>query len=82
MKKVQGEKAGQPEQGDDLTDKKIQAIAENSNTNEEVLTESMAEVLIRQGKIDKAIEVFDKLSLLDPSKSAIFAARIKSLKTS
>src|SRR5687768_2699681 len=40
--------------GDEHTDKKIQSIAESSNTDTEVVTEAMAEVLIKQDKIEKA----------------------------
>lgn len=54
----------------------IQKMAEKSNTEDEVLTEAMAEVLLQQGKTTKAIEVYKKLSLLNPSKSAYFAAKI------
>lgn len=63
------------ETGDD-----IQQMAANSNTKAEVLTESMAEVFMRQGKQDKAAEVYQKLSLLNPAKSAYFAAKIENLK--
>ena len=58
----------------------IQTLAENSNANAEVLTESMAEVFAKQGKLDKAGEVYQKLSLLNPAKSAYFAAKIENLK--
>jgi predicted Zn-dependent protease len=51
-------------------------MAEKSNTEDEVLTEAMADVLLQQGKNAKAIEVYKKLSLLNPSKSAYFAAKI------
>jgi hypothetical protein len=54
----------------------IQQMAEKSNTEGEVLTEAMAEVLLQQGKLGKAIEVYQKLSLLNPLKSAYFAAKI------
>jgi hypothetical protein len=54
----------------------IQTMAEKSNTEAEVLTEAMAEVLLQQGKNAKAREVYKKLSLLNPSKSAYFAAKI------
>lgn len=57
----------------------IQKLAENSNKQDEVLTESMAEVLIQQGKTTKAVEVYKKLSLLDTAKSAYFAAKIDQL---
>jgi hypothetical protein len=58
----------------------IQNMAEKSNTQGEVLTESMAEVLAHQGKAGKAVEVYKKLSLLNPSKIAYFAAKIEQLK--
>ncbi|MDB5222785.1 MAG: hypothetical protein JWN83_1452 [Chitinophagaceae bacterium] len=67
--------------GDEQTDKNIQQIAEHSNTDAEVVTEAMANVLIQQNKTEKAIEVYEKLSLINPSKSAYFAAKIDSLKT-
>ncbi len=62
------------------TEISIQKLAENSNKEGEVLTEAMAEVLIQQGKAMKAIEVYKKLSLLNPSKTVYFAAKIDQLK--
>jgi len=76
MKKIHKEKMAE---GDEQTDKNIQQIAESSNTETEVITEAMAEVLTRQHKTAKAIEVYEKLSLIYPAKSAYFAAKIKSL---
>jgi hypothetical protein len=66
--------------GSEQIDLSVQNIAEKSNTEAEVLTESMAEVYIAQGKTEKAREIYDKLSLLDPSKSAYFAAKSEFLK--
>jgi hypothetical protein len=40
----------------------------------------MAEVLIRQHKEEEAVAIYEKLSLLNPSKSAYFAAKIEQLK--
>lgn len=60
----------------------IQTAADESNINAEVLTEAMAEVLIKQDKKEKAIEMFSKLSLINPAKSAYFAAKIESIKSS
>ena len=62
------------------TDATVQILAENSNTETEVLTESMAEVFARQGKMAKASEVYQKLSLLNPAKSTYFAAKLENLK--
>ena len=58
----------------------VQQLAEKSNKEQEVLTESMAEVYVQQGKTGKAQDIYEKLSLLNPAKSAYFAAKIESLK--
>ena len=58
----------------------VQNLAEKSNKEQEVLTESMAEVYLQQGKAEKANEIYKKLSLLNPAKSAYFAAKIELLK--
>jgi hypothetical protein len=78
MKKIHAQKI---EMDDPQTDKKIQGIAESSNVESEVITEAMADVLIKQDKIEKAIELYEKLSLNNPSKSAYFAAKIERLKS-
>lgn len=62
------------------TEADIQKFAETSNTAREVVTEAMASVLEKQGKKDKAIELYKKLSFLNPDKSAYFAGKIKILK--
>lgn len=69
-----------PEQNE-VIERIIQTSAEESNTDAEVLTEAMAEVLLKQDKIGKAIEMYEKLSLINPSKSIYFAAKIESIKT-
>ncbi len=58
----------------------VEMIAKSSNVSKEVLTESMADVLQKQGQIDKAIQLYIKLSFLNPEKSAYFAAKIQHLK--
>ena len=77
MKKLQPDQLPLQSEQADLT---IQKLAEASNLEIEVETEAMAEVLIQQGKKQKALNVYKKLSLLDPSKSAYFAAKIDQLK--
>lgn len=57
-----------------------QNMAARSNDPKEVLTETMAEILIKQGKPEEAIHIYEKLSFSDPSKSAYFAAKITELK--
>ncbi len=59
---------------------KIDQLAEISLTKADVITEAMAEVWEKQGNPEKAIEIYQKLSLLEPSKSPYFATRISDLK--
>jgi hypothetical protein len=61
-------------------DKTISHLADASNEAEEILTETMAEVLLQQGKKTQAIRIWEKLSLLHPEKSHYFASRISALK--
>ncbi|MFL5748636.1 MAG: hypothetical protein ACJ751_28445 [Niastella sp.] len=65
---------------DEITNQSIQRIAEHSVEEKEVLTEAMAEVWAKQGNTNKAIRVYEKLSLLNPAKSPYFAGRIEQLK--
>jgi hypothetical protein len=60
-------------------EKKVEQLAEHSLAEREVLTETMAEVWEKQGNKAKAIDIYQKLSLLDPSKSPYFAAKIEAL---
>jgi hypothetical protein len=58
----------------------MQNLAEKSNIEAEIVTEAMAEAFAQQGKSIRAIDTYKKLSLLDPAKSAYFAAKIETLK--
>ena len=62
------------------SEKKVEQLAEHSIAEREVLTETMAEVWEKQGNATKAIEIYSKLSLLEPSKSPYFATKIEELK--
>jgi hypothetical protein len=70
----------------DKTDEKdvdrVRHFAAHSVDDREILTESMAEVLAKQGMYENAIALFQKLSLIYPPKSAYFASRIEQLKAS
>jgi hypothetical protein len=61
------------------SEQKVENLAEHSVQDAEVVTESMAEVWEKQGKKEKAREVYEKLSLLNPSKRAYFATKIQNL---
>jgi tetratricopeptide (TPR) repeat protein len=65
---------------DQIAESQVQNLAEHSNERREIVTETMAEVLIKQGKPDQAIHIYEKLSFLNPSKSTYFAAKIAELK--
>lgn len=62
------------------SEQKVEQLAGQSITDREVLTEAMAEVWEKQGNTLKAIQIYSKLSLLEPAKSAYFAAKIEELK--
>lgn len=67
---------------DAKAEQKVTEMAGLSLKGEKIITETMAEVWIKQGDTAKAIEVYQKLSLLDPAKSTYFASRIENLKKS
>lgn len=56
-----------------------QQTADASNVAREVVTEAMALVLEKQGKKDKAIQLYHKLTFINPHKSAYFAGKINHL---
>ena len=78
MRKIHPEKVDA--QMDPGSETRIREEADLSNDNSGVITETMAEVLKRQGLRDNAIELYRKLSLLEPAKSVYFAAKIEELK--
>lgn len=63
-------------------EKTIENMASHSVADSDVVTEAMAEVWTKQGHPEKAIETYNKLSLLIPAKKAYFAAKIENLKQS
>jgi len=67
---------------DTSAESKVQHLAEDSVHSSDVVTEAMAEVWIKQGNREKAIETYNKLGLLNPSKKAYFAGLIENLKRS
>ena len=62
------------------SEEKVVQLATHSLTEENVDTEAMAEVWIKQDQPEKAIRIYEKLSLLNPSKSSYFALLIEKLK--
>lgn len=65
---------------DETEQNSIQQLAVHSVEGGGAETEAMAEVWVKQGNNRKAIDIYQKLSLQDPSKSHYFAAKIEALK--
>lgn len=63
-----------------INDVEVVQFAADSLEEKDVVTEAMAEVLVKQEKFAKARDVYAKLSLLHPQKNAYFAAKIEDLK--
>jgi hypothetical protein len=64
---------------DRVAEQTIQNFAAHSIEGKEPVTETMAEVLAKQGMPERARVVYEKLSLLNPDKSAYFATKIEQL---
>ena len=60
---------------------KAEIKAEESDTdNMDIISETLLELYVKQGHYSKAVVGYEKLSLLNPTKSTYFAARIKEIK--
>lgn len=70
------EKPVEPENTQDVSE----AVEDSSSEQTDVLTETLARIYINQHKYDKAINIFSKLKLKNPDKSAYFAAQISELR--
>ncbi|MGZ5252957.1 MAG: hypothetical protein ACXWV4_01180 [Flavitalea sp.] len=65
--------------GDPVVQEQVVQFAQVSNETKEIITETMAEVWSLQGNRQKAIDIYKKLSLQNPAKSAYFASKIDKL---
>lgn len=62
-------------------DEETNDLAENSvHVSDDVITENLAEIYVRQGKKERAIEIYHKLIWKFPQKKAYFAEVIENLK--
>lgn len=74
ISKADKSKLASEEHKEDLSDK-------SSRFQADIGTEYLAEIYVEQGKIDRAISIYEKLSLKFPEKRSYFVARIEELKS-
>jgi len=69
------------EDADPEVSEAVEKMAMDSITlNDDIVSETLAEIWARQHQYQTAIHIYQKLSLLNPNKSAYFAQKIKELK--
>ncbi len=67
------------EESDEIPDDVFNMAVSSISREEGLISESLAEILVRQGKHEKAIEMYRKLSLRNPQKNAYFVGRIEQI---
>lgn len=67
------------EESEEIPEQVFEMAVNSIARKEELLSESLANVYAKQGKISKAIEMYQKLSLQNPEKNAYFATKIQNL---
>lgn len=67
------------EESDEIPEQVFEMAVNSISRKDELVSESLAEVYAKQGKKEKAIDMYQKLSLLNPEKNTYFAAKIENL---
>lgn len=67
------------EESDEIPEQVFEMAVNSISRKDEIISESLAEVYAKQGKKAKAIDMYQKLSLLNPEKNTYFAAKIENL---
>lgn len=67
------------EESDEIPENVFEMAINSIDKEDTLVSESLAEIHSKQGRYDKAIEIYRKLSLQNPQKKAYFAAKIDHL---
>lgn len=67
------------EENEEIPEGVFEMAVNSIKIEDDLASESLAEILIKQGKFDKAIEMYRKLSLRNPQKNTYFATKIEKL---
>jgi tetratricopeptide (TPR) repeat protein len=65
------------EENEEIPEKVFEMAVNSITSEDDLVSESLAEVHLMQGRHDKAIEMYRKLSLRNPQKKAYFARKIE-----
>jgi len=65
------------EENDEIPENVFEMAVNSISTEDGLASETLADLYIKQGKYDKAIEMYRKLSLRNPQKNAYFARKIE-----
>lgn len=67
------------EENDEIPENVFEMAVNSISREEGLASESLAEILLKQGKHEQAIEMYKKLSLRNPQKNAYFARKIEEI---
>jgi hypothetical protein len=60
----------------------VDKARQSSQDNDEIISETLAKIQLQQGNVEKALKIYEKLSLIYPEKRVYFAAQIAKVKES
>ena len=67
------------DEADEIPPQVFEMAVNSISIEDALISESLAEILMSQGKLEKAIEMYKKLSLRNPDKSIYFAQQIQKI---
>lgn len=71
--------AAMEEEGDEIPEEVFKMAVDSISKEDGLVTESLAEIHLKQGRNDKAIDMYRKLSLRNPGKKVYFARKIEEI---